>query len=188
MQPIAAAALPFDQDLAGRLVHPLDVKRVLFGEVRFGEVPTGLQRALVQRDGFRFLAELPLERLSHERHVDAEQLRQNAVINHVADKSAQLGVGANRRDELIEGHRIEGQVGTQRVELQGLVVNDGGTRFERHDVFLRRLRVHGDEEVDFLLTPDVPALAGPDGVPRRQPRDVRREHVLARNRESPSAG
>ena len=129
-----------------------------------------------------FLPELPLERLCHQRHVDAEQLRQNAVVNHVSDEAAQLGVGANRRDELIEWNRIEGQVGTQRVELQRLVIDDGGTRLERHDVFLRRLRVHGDEEVDFLLTPDIPALAGPNGVPGREPRDVRREHVLARNR------
>ena len=117
-----------DQDLAGRLVHPLDVKRILLGEVGLGVIPAGLERALVQRHGLGLLAQLPGQRLLHERHVDAEQLRQDAVVDHVLHEAAQLRVGAHRRDELVERHRIEREVGAQRVELQRLVVHDRGAR------------------------------------------------------------
>ena len=172
----------FDENLAGRFVHPLDVKRILLGEVRFRVVPAGLQRALVQRDGFRLLAELLAERLLHHGHVDAEQLRQHAVVNHVAHEAAKLGVGADGGDELVERNRIEREIRAQRVQLERLVVDDRGARVERQHVLFGRFRIHGHEEIDFLLSPDVAALARADGVPGRQPRDVRREHVLARNR------
>ena len=56
-----------DQDLAGGLVHRLDEERVLLGEVRFGVVPAGLERAGVQRDRLGLLAQLLAERLLHQR-------------------------------------------------------------------------------------------------------------------------
>ena len=93
------------------------MKRVLLGEVRFGVVPSSLQRALVQRDRFGLFAKLPVERLLHERHVDAKQLREDAVINHVADEPAELGVGADRSDELVKGNGIKRQVGAERIQL-----------------------------------------------------------------------
>src|SRR5262249_14430111 len=71
------------------------------------------------------------------------------------------------------------------VQLQRLVVDDRGTRLESQDVLFGRLSIHRDEEIDFFLPSDVPALARADGVPSGQPRDVRREHVLARNRDTP---
>jgi hypothetical protein len=66
-------------------------------------------------------------------------------------------------------------------KLQRLVVDDRRSRIERQDIFFRRLRIHGDEEVDFLLARKIASLAGSNRVPRRQSRDVRREHVLARH-------
>ena len=82
----------FDQDLAGRFVHRLERERILLREIRLGVVPAGLERAGVQRDGLGLLAELLVERLLHQREVDAEDLRQHAVVDHVAHETAQLGV------------------------------------------------------------------------------------------------
>ena len=116
--------------------------------------------------------------------VDAQQLGEDAVVDHVPHEAAQLGVRAHRRDQLVERHGIEHQVGAQRVQLQRLVVDDRGAGIQRQHVLLCRLRIHRDEEVDFLLAGDVAALAGPDRVPGRQAGDVRREHVLARHRHA----
>ena len=113
--------------------------------------------------------------------VDPEQLREDAVVDHVAHEAAQLRVGTDRPDNLVERHRIEDEVVAERVELQRLVVHDSGARIERQDVFLCRLRVHRNQEVDFLLACDVSALARPNRVPGRQAGDIRRKHVLARD-------
>src|SRR5207249_604577 len=53
---------------------------------------------------------------------------------------------------------------------------------EGEDVFLRRLGIHRDQKVDFLLSTVVPAFARTNRVPGRKSRDVGREHVLARYR------
>ena len=95
-----------------------------------------------------------------------------------------LASGHTGRDQLVERHRIERQIVAQFVQLQRLVVEHGRARLERHHVFLRRLRVHRDQEVDFLLARDVAVLAGANRVPGRQARDVRREQVLARDRDA----
>ncbi len=92
--------------------------------------------------------------------------------------------GADLGDDLVERHRIEDQIAAQDVELERRVVDDGAARLEREDVFLRGLRIHRDEEVDFLLPADVAALVRADGVPGRQAGDVRREQVLARHRHA----
>ena len=101
---------------------------------------------------FGFLPELLAERLLHLRQVDVEQLRQDAVVDHVLDEAAQLGVRADLRDDLVERHRIEDQVVAQRVQLQRLVVDARRAPGSSDSTSsLRRLRVHRDEEVDFLL-------------------------------------
>ena len=58
---------------------------------------------------------------------------------------------------LSNGHRIEHQVAAQAVQLERLVVEHRASRLERQHVLARRLRVHRDEEVDFLLAGDVAA-------------------------------
>ena len=170
MQPMAAAALPSIRILpAVSFIGSIENGSCLV-KVRVRVVPAGLERARVQRDRLGLLPELLAERLLHQRQVDAEQLRQDAVVDHVAHEAAQLGVGTDRRDQLVERHRVEHEVVAQRVQLQRLVVDDRRARLERQHVFLRRLRVHRDEEVDFLLPRDVAALAGPDRVPGRAAR------------------
>ena len=48
----------------------------------------------------------------------------------------------------------------------------------------RRLRIHRDQEIDFLLAADVAVLVGANRVPGGQSGDVRREHVLAGDRHA----
>ena len=105
-QPSAAAALPSIRIFSAGLVHPLDAERILLGEVRFRVIPPRFERAPVQRDGFRLLAKLPAERLFHQWQIDAQQLRQDAVVDHVADEAAQLRVGTHGSDQFVEGHGI----------------------------------------------------------------------------------
>ena len=57
--------IAFDEDHAGGLVHSLDVVRIVFGEVLFGEVEARLQRRHVQLDRLELLPELALERVLH---------------------------------------------------------------------------------------------------------------------------
>ena len=139
MQPIAAAALPSMRILPAVSFIGSMTERILLREVRLGVVPAGLERPGVQRDRLGLLAELLAERLLHQRQVDAEQLREDAVVDHVAHEAAQLGVRTDGRDELVERHRVEHQVVPQRVQLQRLVVDDRGARVERQHVFLGRL-------------------------------------------------
>jgi hypothetical protein len=116
--------------------------------------------------------------------VDPEKPGQDAVVDHVPHETAKLGVRTHGSDQLVEGHRIEHQVRAKRVQLERLVVDNGRAGIERQDIFLGCFRVHRDEEIDFLLTRDVVALARSDGVPGWQPGDIGREHVLARDRHA----
>ena len=169
-----------DQDLAGGLVHPLDAERV---RLRRGwpaaQAKPASSAPMFSCQRLGLLAELLGERLLHLVQLDVEQVREDAVVDHVADEPAQLGVGADLGDDLVERHRIEVDVAAQRVQLQRLVVDDDGAGLERQHVLARRLGVHRDQEVDFLLARDVAVLVGADGEPGRQARDVRREEVLA---------
>ena len=79
------------------------------------------------------------------------RLRQDPVVDHVAHELAQLGVGTDRADQLVERDGIEVQIGAQRVQLQRLVVDHGGAAIELHDVLARGFRIHGHQEIDFLL-------------------------------------
>ncbi len=76
------------------------------------------------------------------------------------------------------------EIAAEFAEFQRLVVNHGGAAIQFHDVFARGLRIHGHQEIDFLAAADVAVLAGANGKPGGQPGDIRREHVLARNRNA----
>ena len=88
-----------------------------------GVFVAGLRGAPVQFGGLGLLRELLAQRLVDLLHVDGEQPRHDAVINHVPDQLAQLRLGADRGRQLVEGHGVEVQVGAQLVELQRLVVD-----------------------------------------------------------------
>ncbi len=103
----------------------------------------------------------------------------HAVVDHVLDQAAQLGVLADVGDKLIERHRVEDDVLAQFAQLQRLVVEDGSAGVEGEDVLAGGLGIHRDQEVDLLLPGNVAVLVGPDRVPGRQAGDVGGEQVLA---------
>ena len=173
-----------DDDLARGLVHALDAERILLLQIRRGVVVACLRRAQVQIRRLHLLRELLADRLLDLVHVDVEQLRHDADVDHVLDQLAQLGFRTDRRHQLVVGHRIERQIVAQFVQLQRLVVEHGGAGRERHHVLLRGFRVHRHQEVDFLLARDVAVLVGANGVPGRKSGNVRREKILARNRNA----
>ena len=84
---------------------------------------TGVQRAHVELGGLDLLAELLPQRPLHLRHLDAEELREDPVVDHVLDETPELGVGTDGADDLVERDRIEDQVRADLVQLQGLVNN-----------------------------------------------------------------
>jgi hypothetical protein len=135
--------------------------------VLLGIGEAGLERAHVELDGLDLLAELLLERVLHLREIDVQQLRQNPVVDHVLDEPPELGVLADFADDPVERRRIEDQIVSQATELERFVVEHGRARFERQHVFLRRLRVHRNEEIDLFLPTDISVLVGADRVPRR---------------------
>jgi hypothetical protein len=170
----------FDDDLARVGIHALDPESVGLGVSLGGVVIAGLRGAPVQIGGLGLaLAELLHQRLVDLLHVDGEQPGNDAVVKHVAHQLAQLGIRAHRRDQLVEGRRVEMQIGPQGVELERLVIDDGGAAIQLHHVFARSFRVHGDQEIDLLLAADITVFAGADGEPGGQSGDVGREHVLA---------
>src|ERR1035441_2010918 len=117
-------------------------------------------------------------------HFDGEEPGHHAVIDHVADQFPQFGVRAHRRHQLIERDREEVYVAAQFVELQRLVIDNGGAAVQLHDVLARGFGVHRYQKIDFLAAPDVPVFADSYGEPGGQSRDIRREHVLPGNRNT----
>ena len=178
--PSAAAALPSMMILPAVAFMRSNGEAVGLRQVLGGEVAARRHGAPVQLGGLGLPgAELLEQRPADLLQVDAEQVGHHAVVDHVAHQLAQPGLGADRRHQLVERDRVEVQVRAQRAQLQRLVVDHRGARLELQHVFLRRLRVHGHQEIDLLLAADVAVLAGADGEPGGQAGDVGGEQVLA---------
>ena len=160
-------------------MHALDDEGVVFGEGLRGIVEAGLDGGPVEVGGFLLFGELLADRAFDGLHVDGEQLRGDANVDHVLDELAQLGFGTNRRGELVEGHRVTGHVVAILFEVGGFFVDRDGAGMERQDVFARGLGVHRDEDVDVFFAGDVAVFAGADGEPGGQAGDVGGEKILA---------
>ncbi len=184
MHPKRGSGVAVNDDLARSLVHALDEVGIALGQVGGGVVKSGLHGCQIQIGSFHFLGKLLADGLFHFGHVDVEQLGHHADINHVLDQLAQLGLGTNRRHQLVVGDGVKNQVVAQSVQLQRLVIQHGRARGQRHHVFLRGLRIHGDHEIDFFFAGDVAVFVGANGVPGGQSGDVRGKKVLAGNRNS----
>ena len=159
-------------------------ERIQLREVLLGELEPGPDRPVVERDHGGLAPQLLEDRLLHLGHVDVEELGQHAVIDHVADAAAQLGLRGHGGHQPVERHWIEHQVVTQRVEPERLVIHDRRARPERHHVFACRLLIHRHQEIDLFLASDIPVLVGSDGVPGWKARDIRGEEVLGRHRHA----
>ena len=173
-----------DQDAALVLVHRLDQIRVAFLQMLFREGVADIERRPVDGHDLDLVPELLPERDLHLVELDPEQPRQHAVIDHVANTTAQRDLAGHVADELVERHRIAHQVAAHAVQLQRLVVDDRGAQIEIEHILPRRLRIHGHEDFGLLLPADIAVLVGPDREPGRQAGDVRREHILGRDRHT----
>ena len=108
-------------------------------------------------------------------HGNAEQLGQHAVINHVAHQLAKLGIRADRSHEFVKRHRIKNQVVPQSLQIKLLIKYNACAGIQRHHIFLGRLRVHSNQEINLLSPGDIAVLGGTDRIPRGESRDVRRK-------------
>jgi hypothetical protein len=180
---MAPRAQAVDDDLAGGLVGALHPARIGLGERLGGVIEAGLRGAPVQIGRFGLLwSELLHQGLANLFHFDRKQVRHHAVVNHVAHQLAQLGLGADRPHQFVERYRVKMQVGADLAELERFVVDHPGTGFELAHVLLRRFRIHGHQKIDLLAAADVAVPGSSYGEPGGQTGDVRREHVLAGNR------
>ena len=115
MHPSAAAALPSIRIIAAGLVHRLDPVRIALHQMLLGVRVSRVEGGQVQLHRLQLLAELAAKGVLHLRHVDVQELRQDAVVDHVLDEAAELRVLADLGDDLVEGNRIEDEVGPQLV-------------------------------------------------------------------------
>ncbi len=184
MQPSAAAELPSMMILPAVLSIRCDAERILLRQIGLGVVESRLRRAQVQVRGLHLLRKLLANGLLNLAHVDVEQLRHDADIDHVLHQLAQLGFRTDGSDQFVVRDGIEGQILAQLVQLERFVVEDRRARRQRHHVFVRGLGIHRDQEIDFLLARDVSVFVGADGVPGGQSGDVRRKQILAGDRHA----
>ena len=117
-------------------------------------------------------------------HFNAQEPGDHTVVDHVADELAELGVGDDRRHQLVKGHGIKHQIAAQAAEAELLVVNHGGVRLERLHVLFSGVGIHRHQEINFFLARDVAVLRSANREPGRQAGNVRREKVLARDRDA----
>ena len=108
-------------------------------------------------------------------------MRDHADVDHVLDKLAQLGFGANRGHDFVVGDGVENQVVAQLIESERFVVENGAAGREGHNVILCGFGVHRDQKIDFLLAADVTIFIGADGIPGGQSGNVRRKKIFAGN-------
>ena len=148
-------------------------------QIRFSVFEASLGGGEIQIGGLYFLGELLADRLFDLSHVDGQQAGDDAHVHHVLDEFAQLGFRTDGGDQLVVGNGVKDEIVAQFVQSERFVVQHGGAGSQRHRVFLRGLRIHGHQEIDFLLASDVAVLVGANRVPGRKAGDVRREHVLA---------
>ncbi len=111
-----------NDDHARSLIHALDGEWIGFGQRRRSVVVTGLGGIPVEIGGLDLLGKLLAQCLLDFGHVEVEQLRHHADVDHVLDQLAQLGFGTNRGAELVVGHGVERQVGAEVAQLQRLVI------------------------------------------------------------------
>ena len=179
MQPKAAAAVSVNNDFAGGLVHALDEIWIALGEVGGGVIVSGFHGREIQVGGFHLFGKLLADRFIDFCDVDLKQLGHHAHVDHVLDQLAQLGLGTDRSDQLVVRNSVEDEIGTQSVEVQGLVVHHDCARRHGHYVLVRGLRIHGDYEINFLLARDVAVFVGANRIPGGEAGNVRGEQVFA---------
>ena len=164
-----AGGVSVHDDLAAGRVHACHpVRMAPLETLGLREASPG--RGHVELAGLGLLAEDAADGGLDLGHLDVEQAGHHPHVGHVAEQLAKPGLPGDGLDHLVEGHRVEDQVGTRALERQRGVVDHGRTGGEPGHVLPGRLRVHGHEEVDLLLAGHVAVPRCTDRVPGGQAR------------------
>ncbi len=182
----AGGGIAVDQDLVAGRVHLLEPDRQRTREVVLGVVVAERNRGVVRGQQRRLLRELLLRERADHLGVDADEGGQGAGIGDVLHQDALAHALEGAVAQVRQRHAEVGDVGPvqlvvewpARVEHQpaaaahfGHVLRIGGGVERHHQVEVRGAR-------------RVAVFADPDLVPRGQALDVRREDVLARDRNA----
>ena len=116
--------------------------------------------------------------------LDADELRDDADVNHVRQQLAKARVRGQLAGQLRERHFVEFDVLTNALAIQRCVVDAERAGLQGFDVLARGLRIHAHHQIDFFFARDPAVLVRANREPRRQTSDVRWKHVLAADRNA----
>ena len=156
----------------------------MFRQIGNGVIVARLRRRHVEIGSFYLLRELLTQGFLDLNHVDVEQLGDNPHVDHVLDQLAQLGFRTHCGHQFVVRNGVEDEIIAQALQVQRLVVEHGRTRRQRQRIFLGGLRIHRNQEIDFLLTRNVAVFVGANRVPGGQARNVGGKKILARDRHA----
>src|SRR5215469_4010792 len=139
---------------------------------------TRLDGAKVEVEDLLLLGELLLHALLDHIKVDAEELRHHAHVDHVPDQLAQLGLGADRRGDLVEGNRIAHHIAAVLLQVQVLFVDCHAAGGKSENVVFGGFRVQCHQDLGIARAGYVTIFAGANRVPGGKSGDVRREKVF----------
>ncbi len=117
---------------------------------------------------------------------DTEQLGQHADVHDVLQQLALFGVDVLASRDIGQRNADQVDVGAQlrRRDRLGAVVHQIAARLDLRDVFLPRLRIHRDHQIDAATAAKVAVLGHPHLVPRRQALNVGRKNIARRHRNA----
>src|SRR5690554_2258029 len=166
------------EDESVRGVHGLHGVRVVLGEALRGPGVRQLHDLEVGVHQLGVGAEVVRQRLPHHAQRHAEQVRHHAHVGHVGDVLLDLALHVDVGQQLLDGHRVVGEVGAVRAEAQVGVVDAEAALRQAGHVGQHGLAVEGHHDLGRPAR-HVALATDTDVVPGRLALDVRREDVLA---------
>ena len=115
-------------------------------------------------------------------HVQADHLREDTYVNHVANEVAEIrwNIWVVAHDSL-DRHGIDGNIRAGDGLLDIVSVEKCSARCNRCQVTRERVWVYSNDDVASFVVGDESVLVGADDVPGRQTLNVRGKKILARN-------
>ncbi len=182
----AGGGVAVDQDLVAGGVHLLEADRQRAGEVVLGVVVAKRNRGVVRGQQRRFLRELLLREGAHHLGIDADEGGQGARIRDVLHQDALAHTLEGRVAQVRQRHAQVGDVGPVQlvVERPARVEHQPAAAAHLGHVLRVGGGVQRHHQVEVRGAGGVAVFADPDLVPRGQALDIRREDVLARDRNA----
>ena len=156
-------------------------------EVRARVLEAEIDGLLVRLDERGLLRERLLDELDDDVAIELEQRGEHADVRHVLHENARARVREPLVAHARERHADDLDVGARQeaIARPSRVVEQHAAGRDLLQVARVRLRVHRDHDVDGARAREIAVLADPDLVPGRQALDVRREEILAADRDRP---